>query len=197
MEKVFYRILRFIISVLFRILYRPKIIGKNNIPKKGRLVLAGNHYYWLDGPFLAVANRRTIYFLAKDGLHKGIKKIIFRAVGTIPVDRSIHDNNAFQSAKTVLLKNNPIGIFPEAHLNKSNDYILPFKTGAVRLARETNTYLIPFIITGDYKIFGRSNLTIEFFEKRKIKSDDVIEENEKLMKFFRKELEKRKDNEKK
>ena len=192
MQAVFYRIFRFIISVLFRILYRPKIKGKEFVPRTGKCVLAGNHYYWLDGVFLASANRRTIYFLAKDELHKGIKKFIFKAVGTIPVNRDIHDKDAFKSAKEVLNKNKPIGIFPEAHLNKTDDLILPFKTGAVRLAKETDTYLVPFIITGDYKIFGRSNLTMEFFPKRKIKSDNVVSENRKLMNFFSEELKKRK-----
>ena len=47
-----YKLTRPIITFLFKVLYRPKIVGVNNIPKKGRIILAGNHNHNLDGAFL-------------------------------------------------------------------------------------------------------------------------------------------------
>ena len=43
-----YTIVKPIVKALFYILFRPKVIGKENIPKNGPYVLAGNHTKWLD-----------------------------------------------------------------------------------------------------------------------------------------------------
>ena len=187
-----YKTVRLVLTPLVKILYRPRIIGRENIPSDNALILVGNHISYLDSILLIASTKRTVHFLAKDSLHKGIKKVIFKGIGTIPVNRNISDNDAFLKAKEVLNDNKVIGIFPEATRNlKNEDHILPFKTGAVRMARETDSYIVPFTITGKYRLFRRK-INIEFYEKIKINSDDIKLENEKLMDFFRKELEKRK-----
>ena len=78
MEPILYRITRPIITSLFKIIYRPEIIGKENIPKEGKIVLAGNHTNNFDCLLLISSTKRTIHFLAKDELVKGAKKIIFK-----------------------------------------------------------------------------------------------------------------------
>ena len=182
-----YRFFRKLIKPFFIILFRPTIIGIENIPAGGPFVLAGNHPHWLDGAFLATSVKRSIHFLCKEELHKGPRKIIFKPAGTIPVNRSVNDTDAFKSAKEVLKNNRIIGLFPEAYCNKGDEPVLPFKTGAVRLAHETDTYLLPFTITGKYKLF-RKTVTIEFHKMRKIETNDIKLENEKLMDFFREKL---------
>ena len=81
-----------------------------------------------------------------------------------------------------------IGIFPEGTINKTKDIIMPFKIGAVKMASETDSQIVPFTITGKYKAF-KKNITIEFYKPISIKSDDLTKENEKLMKFISKQLE--------
>ena len=76
-EPRLYRIVRPILTFLFKLLFHPHIINKENIPLKGRIVLAGNHTNYLDCLLLISATKRTIHFLAKDDLSKGVKKIIF------------------------------------------------------------------------------------------------------------------------
>ena len=81
-----------------------------------------------------------------------------------------------------------IGIFPEGTTNKTKDIILPFKIGAVKMASETNTKIIPFVITGKYKLFN-NKLTIEFLQSIKIpKVNDLTEYNEKLMNIISEKL---------
>lgn len=182
-----------IIYIYTKIFLRPKVIGKSYIPKKGSVILAGNHTNNLDSVVLAAINKRVIHFLAKDSLLKGIKKIIFKNMGIIPVNRSIHDKNALNNAINVLNDGKVIGIFPEGTINKTNDIIIPFKIGAVKMASITNSEIVPFVITGNYKLFN-NNLCIEFLEPIKIPKDkDLTEYNIKLMSIISEKLkEKRK-----
>ena len=87
----------------------------------------------------------------------------------------------------VLYRPKVIGIFPEGTFNRSNDPVLPFKIGAVKMAHDADSKIVPFVIKGKYKVF-RKGLTIEFLKPISIKSDDLDKENNKLMKLISKEL---------
>lgn len=176
-DVLLYKILRPIIKFLFKTLYRPKIIGSENIPKSGRIILAGNHTHNLDCAMLISSTKRNIHFLAKVELFKGFKKILFSNMGLIPVNRKIKDKNVLIHAYNYLEKEKVIGIFPEGTHGKGK--ILPFKIGAVKMAYETKSNIIPFSITGTYKLFSR-DLKIEFGKPIKIKNNNLDKENEKL-----------------
>lgn len=179
MDTLFYKIVSPIVSVIFKILYRPTIIGKENIPKTGGIVLAGNHTKWLDPIMLIAINERQIHFLAKDELFHGITKPIVKGMGCISVNRKIHDKDALSLGYKTLENAEVIGIFPEGTINRTKDIIMPFKIGAVKMANKTNSKLIPFTITGKYRLFKKS-IRIEFFKPIKV-GDNLTEENEKLM----------------
>ena len=181
-EPFFYRfIAKPLILIYTKIALRPKIIGIDNIPKTGRVVLAGNHTNNLDSVVIAAVNKRVVHFLAKDSLLKKKKKIIFKNMGIIPVNRSIHDKDALSNAINVLNEDKVIGIFPEGTTNKTKEIILPFKIGAVKMASITKSCIVPFVITGNYKLFN-NHLCIEFLKPIKIpNNNDLTEYNEKLM----------------
>ncbi len=180
MDTIFYKIVRPIIMILFKILYRPSIKGVENIPKEGAVVLAGNHTKWLDPLMLIASSKRQIHFLAKDELFHGFFKVIIENMGAIPVNRKKHDKEALESAIKVLNNKLVVGIFPEGTINRTEEMVMPFKIGAVKMSQETNSYLVPFVITGSYKLF-RKNISIEFLKARKI-SAKLDLENEKLRK---------------
>lgn len=186
-DPVLYKVTRPIIKFLIKIVFRPKYIGLNNIPKHKKVVLAGNHTNILDPLLIMSCTDRTVHFLAKDELYKGIKGIIFKHMGIIPVNRKIHDKDALKKAKDVLNQEKVIGIFPEGTINKTKDTVMPFKIGAVKMAHDTNAPIVPFTIKGKYKIL-RKNISIEFLEEYKVK-DDLTKENEKLMKIISEKLE--------
>ena len=73
-EPLFYRIVRPIVTFLMKLVFRPNYIGLENIPKSGRIILAGNHTSKLDPLLLMSSTNRCIHFLAKIELFKGIKK---------------------------------------------------------------------------------------------------------------------------
>lgn len=181
MDTWFYRIIKPILNLLIFVLFRPKVVGRENIPKEGPLVLAGNHTKWLDPPTLcAVVKRRQVHFLAKIELFSGPVSIITKGMGAIPVNRKVHDSGALNSAIVALKKGLCIGIFPEGTINRTDDVIMPFKIGAVKMTRESNATLVPFVITGKYKLF-KSTVKIEFLKPIKV-GKDLDKANEALMK---------------
>lgn len=190
-EPILYRITRPLIKILFNLIFRPTYIGLENIPNNGKCILVGNHTSNLDCLLLISATNRTIHFLAKDSLVKGLKRVIFKNMGIIPVNRKIHDKNALDSAIKTLNKDKVIGIFPEGTINKTNDVIMPFKIGAVKMASVTGSVLVPFTIKNKYKIF-RKSVIIEFYPLYKVnaKKGDLTEENRKLMNIISNELRK-------
>ena len=175
-----YKTLRPLITILFKVLYRPTIIGKENIKNSGRLILAGNHTHNLDCALLISSTKRNIHFLAKSELFKGIKKVLFSNMGLIPVNRKKKDHKSLEMAYKYLENNKVIGIFPEGTIGKKR--MLPFKMGAVKMANETNSEIVPFAITGDYKLFS-NNLKIIFGKPISLKSSNLEQENERLRKI--------------
>lgn len=174
----FYRFMRPIVKVFTNTFLRPKYEGVSNIPKDGAFVLAGNHTHIMDPLLLISCYKRSIHFLAKDELWKFPKNIIFDNLGLIPVNRRKKDPDAMNSARKCLLSGEVIGIFPEGTTLKSVE-LLPFKFGAVKMASDTNVKIVPFAISGDYKLFSK-NLRIKFGKPISINKDKLEEENKKL-----------------
>lgn len=173
-----YKIVRPIIYIFIK-LYRPAYIGLDNIPKDGAFILAGNHTSKLDPILVASSTKRCVHFFAKDSLYKGIKKPIFKSLGIIPVNRSIKDKNALNSGINYLNNKHVVGIFPEGTINRTNDIIMEFKYGAVKMSNETNTKIIPFAIKNKYK-FLKKNVTI-IFGRPFLATNDLNKSNIKLM----------------
>lgn len=193
MKYILYRIVRTLGYPIFLLLYRPEFEGRNNIPKSGSVILAGNHTNNLDAAIMLAGPKRVVHMLAKKELFKSkISNAFFRSMGCIPVDRKIHDENAKSEAIEVLKNNEVIGIFPEGTINRTNDIILPFKYGAVSFAKKTGAYIVPFTITGKYKLF-RKSIKITYGKPYKV-NDDLEIENKKLMNIITKMLIKERNN---
>lgn len=178
-DPIFYKITRPILAIFIK-LYRPTIIGKEFIPKEGRVILVGNHTSYLDPLLVAYGTKRCVHYFAKDSLYKGIKKPIFKGLGIIPVNRKIKDKNSLYKGIDVLNNDLVVGIFPEGTINKTDDIVMNFKFGAVKMAYETNSKIVPFSITHKYK-FLKKSVKIEYGKPYNV-SSDLKKENDILMK---------------
>lgn len=187
-EPLFYRIIRRPLAAVFKAIYKPSIIGKRNIPTEGRIILAGNHTNFFDCILVGCATDRCVHYLAKDELMKGPFKYLFKGFGIIPVNRRTKDKEALSKAKEFLNDDKVIGIFPEGTINRTDDIIMPFKFGAVKMAHDTDTKIVPFIITGAYKPFERS-VKIQFKEPITV-SENLEESNNELMSVVADEIRK-------
>ena len=151
-----------IAAFLLRILYQPKIINKQAIPKDESIILAGNHKMLFDPILVTCCTKRFVHFMAKDIFFTGIRGFFIRNCGTLPVHVGKIHKDSFKTAIEFLKQGKVIGIFPEGTRNRTDKLLLPFKRGAATLAKETNTKIIPFAIRGRYLPFH--GLTIEFGE---------------------------------
>ena len=179
-KAILYKILRPIFAVIFKLYYNPKIINKQYIPKKGAAVIAGNHKHALDPICVDVCTKRVVHTLAKKDLHDGKFGWFFRAIGTIPVDLKAERNKeALTNAINYLNNGELINVSPEAKRNYTKEILLPFKVGAVVMAKRTNCEIVPYSITGDYK-FRSKNLKITFGKPLNVSNLTVEEANELL-----------------
>lgn len=165
--------------LLMHIVFRPKCIGKKNIPKSGPTVLCGNHKDYFDPVLVGMGTKRSLHFLSKKECHEGNFKWFFKFVGTIPVDRSKKDDNAVSKSLEALNKGYAIALFPEGTRNRTKDLLMPFKYGAVSLAKKADAIIVPFAITGKYTIFN-NDLTIEYGKPFKVEDMTYEEANNKL-----------------
>ena len=185
-EPLFYRAVRVPLTACFKAVYKPLVTSKENIPESGRIILAGNHTNYFDCLLVASATKRCVHYLAKDELMKGPLKLIFGSLGIIPVNRRQKDKAALETAEAYLRDDKLIGIFPEGTINRTDDVIMPFKFGAVKMAKDTETPVVPFVITGKYKPFKKS-VKIRFFEPMTV-GENLEEANNELMNIVRNEI---------
>jgi len=174
-----YRLLKPILGPIFKLYYHPKVIGKEVIPKEGPILIVGNHKHLYDQCLAIISTKRMIHYMAKKEYFDGKMRWFFKMVGCIPVDRSKKDDAATTSALEVLNDGGAIGLFPEGTRNKTEEFLLPFKFGAVSMASKTNATIVPFGITGDYK-FRSKNLIMRFGTPFKVGEMDLETANKKL-----------------
>lgn len=190
-NKTMYNIYKYILGLVFMAYYRPKIVNKKYIPKKGPVIIAGNHIHLFDQCLPILSTRRMIHYMAKKEYFEGKTAWFFKSSGCISVDRQNKENAkiAVNTATNLLKKGYAVGIFPEGTRNKTDDILLPFKIGAVKMAKETDATIVPFVITGEYK-FWNNNLKVTFLEPFKVNNMTLEYANKRLRNMMLKELKK-------
>lgn len=112
-----YKFVKPILGNFYKFWYNPKVIGAENIPEDGPIVVAGNHVHIMDQCNVIIATKRCLHYMAKKEYFDGKFAFFFKAVGCIPVDRSKKDEAATASALEVLRNKQALGIFPEGTRN--------------------------------------------------------------------------------
>lgn len=184
-EPLLYKILHPLIRFVVWFFLRPQVKGLENL-KEESYILAGNHTNNLDCLLLIATNKKVIHFLGKDSLFKGLKKGLFKNMGVIPVDRTKKSPLSITKAKEVLNNNGVVCIFPEGTINRTNNIIMPFKYGAVKIAKDSNKKIVLFAIKGKYKLFKKS-ISITYSKPYVLKKD-LTEENNAIMEIVTKML---------
>ena len=186
---ILYKIAKAILGPIFKFYYNPKIINKEYIPESGSILIVGNHKHLYDQCLSIISTKRPIHYMAKKEYFDD-KKVawFFKYTGCIRVDREKKDPVAVSSALEVLNDDGAIGLFPEGTRNKTKEFLLPFKYGAVSMAKKTDAYIVPFGITGDYK-FRSKNLTIRFGKPFKVGNRSLDSANKLLYNKVKKLME--------
>lgn len=174
-----FRFFKGLLGIFFLIFFRPKIVGREKIPKDGGVILAGNHRHIFDPCMPILSTKRPVHYMAKKELFNSPIGWFFKVVGCIPVDRGHDNTESKEAALEVLREGEVLGIFPEGTRNKSLKGLLPFKYGAVSMSNKSGALIVPFAITGKYRLFN-NKLTVRFGEGF-VASDDLERANKRLV----------------
>ena len=148
-------IIKFIFKIFAIILYRPKIVGKENLPKDGGALLCPNHVSNLDAAVIVAMFKRKVNVLAKEELFKnGFLCWIADLFGIYPVKRGKADMQAIKISLTLLKRNELLLMFPEGTRNGMAKGIKP-KNGAVLIAATAGKPIIPIGIQGSFNPFTK------------------------------------------
>ena len=105
---------RLIIGTWVRVVARLRVYGAERVPRQGGVVLAFNHFHWVDPPAFGAASPRTVYFMAKIEAHRvpGLGQLI-RAFGTFSVRRGESDREAVRLMRQIVRDGHALGLFVE------------------------------------------------------------------------------------
>ena len=144
-----YRVLRFVLRLVFKAAFRLEVTGRENLPATGGFVLApGGHRSILDTPIISLAGPRVLRYMGAENYFKvpGLGWFL-RAMGGFPVERSATDRTALRLAEWVLNNAEPLALFPEG-TRQQGPIIQTLKEGAAFLACRTGVPIVPVGIGG-------------------------------------------------
>ena len=150
----------------FHLVFRRKVIGAENVPKEGPVLLCSNHLAKRDPVLLGLSQRRQVFYMAKEELFQNrFLGGMFRMLGAFPVKRGSGGSDALEDAYALLAQNGVVGVFIEGHRSRDGKLLKP-KTGAALLAYETKAPVVPVCITaGDGRQPGMFKRTMIRFGK--------------------------------
>ena len=164
-----YNIARLVLTLPTILIYRTRAIGVKNVPRKGALVLAPNHFSQMDHFFAGVYLRRKVRFMAKSQLFgPPVLTFIFKHGGVFPVRRGHRDEEAFKTAYTLLDQGEMLLVYAEGGRSRSGELGEP-KPGIGRIALESGAPIVPVAIHGSERARGWKRLrfpkvTVQFGE---------------------------------
>ncbi len=148
-----YSIVRLLLVVpVFKIFFRMKVRGVENIPKHGGFILASNHMSFLDPLALGAASPRNLNFMARDSLFKvPLFGKLIAAVDAFPVKRDSADKTALLEAMRRVKHGGALALFPEGTRQDSKTAPDKPQAGIGFLAAKLAVPVIPAFISGTEK----------------------------------------------
>jgi 1-acyl-sn-glycerol-3-phosphate acyltransferase len=151
------------------ILFRTRSVGADNVPKSGAVILAPNHFSYMDHFFLGLFIRRKLRFMAKSQLFKWPVSWIYKHGGVFPVRRGARDDEAFVTARKILGDGGCVAMYCEGGRSRTGKLAERAKPGIGRLALESGATIVPVAIHGsshvrNWKRLSFPKITVKYGE---------------------------------
>ena len=145
---LFYRFTKLVFGLILLVWTRKQVVGLENVPRRGPLILASNHVNLLDPPLLAVLMPRRIIYMGKVELWETpIIGPLYTLAGFIPVQRFGADLAALRKAEKVLRQNQVLGMFPEG-TRSGKPGLGKGQPGTAMIALRSGAPIVPVAVTG-------------------------------------------------
>ena len=154
-----YELLHPVVTPVATAIFRPEVVGTDNVPASGPVVLASNHLSLSDSFVIPLTSPRQVAFLAKSeyftgtGLKGWLSREWFTGVGSIPVNRD--DARAAQESLDLALAHlrggGAFGIYPEGTRSRDGR-LYRGRTGVAWLALQAGCPVVPVALTGTDKL---------------------------------------------
>jgi 1-acyl-sn-glycerol-3-phosphate acyltransferase len=164
-----YYAVRAICWLILKIFWKIEVIGIENLPKEGGLILAANHVSYLDPIVLAITMKRKICFITKKEAFNNIfGSVLLKNLNAFPVDREKVDIRSLKKSLSILEEKKVLGIFPEGTRSK-NGKLQELKLGIIKIGMKTGIPILPIGISGvNNSIYSQGKLFPNLFKKYRI-----------------------------
>lgn len=151
----FYSFAKSVVYGVLKPIYRMEVIGKENLPKDGGVLLCINHINNFDPPIVGIVAPRPIHFMAKEELFSvPVLGRLLPHLNAFPVKRGMSDREALRKGLKVLKEGHVLGLFPEGTRSKTGE-LGKGLAGAGFFALRTDAAVVPCAIIGPYKAFSK------------------------------------------
>jgi 1-acyl-sn-glycerol-3-phosphate acyltransferase len=147
-----YELVRMLTTTYAYTFFRAQCIDADKVPPSGPVIIAPNHFSFMDHFFTGAFIRRKIRFLAKSQLFKPPMQWIYTHGGVFPVRRGARDEEAFITAHSVLSRGGCITMYCEGGRSRTGKLSDTAKPGIGRLALESGATIVPVAIHGSSKV---------------------------------------------
>jgi 1-acyl-sn-glycerol-3-phosphate acyltransferase len=147
-----YELTRLLTSLYAYTLLRARAIATDNVPGRGAVILAPNHFSFMDHFLMGCYIRRKVRFMAKSQLFKGPMQFIYTHGGVFPVRRGARDEEVFITAETILARGGAVTMYCEGGRSRTGKLAERAKRGIGRLALESGAPVVPIAIHGSSRI---------------------------------------------
>lgn len=150
---------RAFLAPLARLVFRPRIVGKEHVPRRGAVLIASNHLSFIDSVVITLVAPRSVSFLAKSeyftgtGFRGALSRAFFTGIGAIPVERSAGQaaQDALDSGLRVLESGDAFAVYPEGTRSRDGR-LYRGRTGVAWLALTSGAPVVPVALTGTQNI---------------------------------------------
>lgn len=149
---LFYPWANFMIRLIARLYCRIDVVGRENVPRQGAVIVVANHLSSVDPELLAAFFPRPVHWMAKQEIFDHlVTGLIARLYGAFPVRRFEADLSALRKALAIVSRGQVVGIFPEGHRSETGR-LQQAQPGATVIAVRSGTPILPVAITGSEAI---------------------------------------------
>lgn len=147
-----YEVVRVITVLYGLIFFRMRCIGSDNVPGAGKVILAPNHFSFMDHFFTGAFTRRRVRFMAKSQLFTKPMEWIYSPGGVFPVRRGHYDEDAFITAHSILEREGAIVMYCEGGRSRSGKVSERARPGIGRLVLQSGAPVVPIAIYGSQRV---------------------------------------------